>query len=79
MIKLWVWCKNKFGRIITLAGVALVSVDAFDITPVKEPLTQLIGAKGVQALVIGCFALSWVRHQYVASQYAKSISGQPKP
>lgn len=65
------WFQNKFGRIITVAGAALAGVDFFDIAPIKEPLTGIIGARGVQILVVACFILSWARHQYVASKVPK--------
>lgn len=70
-LKILIWCRNKFGRIVTAAGIFLSGIDVFDISPLKEPLTGLIGAKGVQVAVIGCFVLSWARHQYVASQVPK--------
>ena len=68
MTKLWTWFKNKLGRITTGLGFALQGIDTLDITSIKDPLESWIGHKGVQAVVIGLFAVSYLRHQYVASQ-----------
>jgi len=62
------WVKAKFGRIVTAVGAALASVDMLDISAIKDPLEGLLGHKGVQAVVVGLFAASWLRHQYAASK-----------
>lgn len=69
---LWSFLKNKAGRLITAAGIVLSSVEAIDITAIKDPLEGLIGHKGVQALAVGLFVASYLRHQYVASQHSKA-------
>jgi hypothetical protein len=75
----WTWAKAKFGRIVTAIGVLLSGIDVFDITPIKDPLTAIIGAKGVQIAVVACFVLSWARHQYVASKVAPKPGILPPP
>ena len=63
------WIRNKFGRIVTLLGVLLQGVDTFDITPIKQPIEDLIGHRWLQVLIVGLFVLSYLRHQYVASKH----------
>lgn len=62
------WIRNKFGRIITVLGALLQGVDTFNITPIKQPIEDLIGHKWLQVLIVGLFVLSYLRHQYVASK-----------
>lgn len=79
MNKLWAWFKSKFGRIITTVGFALQGVETIDITPIKDPLENVIGHIGVSVAVIACFVLSFVRHQYVASKVAPKPDILPPP
>lgn len=72
MIRFWIWCKNKLGRIISTVGVLLSGVETFDITPIKDPLEQLIGHKGVLAITVALFVASYVRHQMVANLHPAS-------
>lgn len=65
------WIRDKFGRIVTGLGVLLQGIETFDITPIKQPIEDLIGHRWLQVLIVGLFALSYLRHQYVASQHPK--------
>lgn len=67
--KAWDWIKAKFGRIATAAGFLLQGIETVDISAIKDPLESFLGHKGVQAIVVGLFAASYVRHQYVANQH----------
>lgn len=69
MKSIWIWLKAKFGRITTLVGAGLQLIETLDISEIKQPLEDFIGHKGVQAIVIGLFLLSFARHQWVASQH----------
>lgn len=71
MKSLWLWLRNKFGRIVSSAGLLLSGVETLDISPIKDPLEGIIGHKGVLWITCGLFALSWARHQYVAGQHPK--------
>ena len=75
---LWIWVKNKFGRIISAAGVFLSSVETLDISPIKDPLEGIIGHKGVLWVTCALFAASWARHQWVANQHPK-VTPLPSP
>lgn len=68
---LWLWCKNKFGRIVTAIGFFFSGVETFDISPIKDPLEGLTSHRFVLFLTVACFALSWVRHQQVANKVGK--------
>ena len=65
------WFRDKFGRIVTAVGVLLQGVDTFDITPVKQPIEDLIGHRWLQVLIVALFVLSYLRHRYVASLHPK--------
>lgn len=69
---LWAWAKAKFGRIVSAAGFLLSASESLDISPIKDPLEGIIGHKGVLWLTVALFALSWLRHQYVASLHPKT-------
>lgn len=82
MSKVWQWCKNKYGRIVTTIGTFLGMVSAFDIGPVKQPLSDLVGDHMATKIVSGgallCLVLSFIRHQQVANRHpAPDPSGQP--
>lgn len=64
---IWNWTRNKFGRIVSSAGILLSGIETLDISPIKDPLEGLIGHKGVLWITCGLFAASYVRHQWVAS------------
>ena len=68
----WTWSRNKFGRIVSTAGIFLSGVESLDISPIKDPLEGVIGHKGVLWVTLALFAASWARHQYVASQHPKA-------
>jgi len=65
------WCRNKYGRLITGAGFLLSGVETFDITPIKDPLESIIGHVGVSVATVGFFLLSYIRHQQVANRVTK--------
>lgn len=68
------WCRNKYGRIITVAGALLSSMETFDITPIKDPLEGMFGRYGhqiVMGLTVGLFVLSWARHQQIAKRISQ--------
>jgi hypothetical protein len=69
--KLVTWAKAKFGRLVTAIGGSLFIIDGFDISSIKGPLTDLIGATPVKIIICVCFVASFVRHQYIASQAGK--------
>ena len=71
MNAVWQWCVDKFGRLVSGAGVLLSGVEGFDITGIKEPLEGLLGHAWVLRITVGLFLLSYIRHQYVASQHPK--------
>lgn len=65
------WCRDKYGRLITGAGFLLSGIETFDITPIKDPLESIIGHVGVSIATVGCFLLSFMRHQQVAQRVTK--------
>lgn len=65
------WLCNKFGRIVTSIGLLLSGVETFDISAIRDPLEQLTSHKFVLFATVACFALSWIRHQQVASRVGK--------
>lgn len=67
---LWLWIKNKAGRILSGAGFLLQGSD-LDISPVKDSLEGLLSHKGVQFIMVALFLGSWLRHQWVANQHPK--------
>lgn len=69
--KLVAWARDKYGRIITAAGFLLSGVESFDISPIRDPLESVIGHVGVSIATIGCFVLSFLRHQQVAGRVTK--------
>lgn len=73
MSKFWQWCKNKYGRIVTMIGALLGSVSVFDFAPVKQPLADLVGDHWATKIVSGgallCLVLSFIRHQQVANKH----------
>lgn len=69
--KLIAWARDKYGRIITFAGFLLSGIETFDITPIRDPLESVIGHVGVSIATIGCFVLSFIRHQQVAGRVTK--------
>lgn len=73
MKSIWTWTKNKFGRIVSSAGIFLSGVETLDISPIKDPLEGIIGHKGVLWITCGLFAASWFRHQWVANQHPKPV------
>ena len=75
----WAWCQNKFGRIVTTAGVFLSGVEGFDISPIKDPLEGLIGHTWILRITVALFLLSWIRHQQVASKVASKPEVLPPP
>lgn len=85
LTKVWTWARNKYGRIITAAGFLLSGTETFDITPIKDPLEGLFGAHGhavVSGLTIGCFGLSFIRHQQIAHRVTKlqeAVAPMPVP
>ena len=79
MQSIWIWAKAKAGRIISSIGVLLSGVETFDITPIKDPLEGFIGHKGVMGVTVALFVGSYIRHQWVASQYPKPPSSLPPP
>ncbi len=64
------WLRNKFGRIVTSLGFLLQGSD-LDISPIKPSLESLFSHRTVEIIVVILFALSWVRHQWVANQHPK--------
>lgn len=79
--KFWTWCRNKYGRIVTVAGAVLSSTETFDITPIKDPLEGMFGTYGhqiVMSLTVGLFMLSWARHQQIAKRIS-SLEAQIPP
>lgn len=70
MNAVWTWFRNKLGRITTGAGIILQGIETIDISVIKDPLESFLGHKGVQAIIIGLFVLSFVRHQVVANKVA---------
>lgn len=76
--KFWTWCRNKYGRIITVTGALLSGTETFDITPIRDPLEGMFGRWGhqiVMGLTVGLFVLSWARHQ----QTAKRVDALEQP
>ena len=65
------WLRDKFGRIVTVVGALLQGIDTLDITPIKQPIEEIIGHRWLQGIIVGLFVLSYLRHQYVASQHPK--------
>jgi hypothetical protein len=63
------WLRAKYGRIVTTAGFLLSGIETFDITPIRDPLENLIGHVGVSVATIACFVLSFLRHQQVANRH----------
>lgn len=66
------WLRDKFGRIVSIAGTLLSGVETFDISPIKDPLEGFIGHKGVMGLTVALFVASYLRHQYVANLHPKA-------
>lgn len=66
------WFKNKFGRIVSTAGILLSGVETLNISAIKDPLEGLIGHKGVLWVTCGLFVASYVRHQLVANRHPKN-------
>lgn len=72
--KLWAWCRDKYGRLITGAGFVLSGLETFDISPIRDPLEGMFGKHGhavVSFLTVGCFVLSFIRHQQIANRVTK--------
>lgn len=69
--KLIAWARDKYGRIVTFLGFALSGVETFDITPIRDPLENIIGHVGVSIATVVCFVLSFIRHQQVAQRVTK--------
>lgn len=69
MKELFTWLKAKTGRFVTGIGIILGGVETLDISAIKDPLENLIGHKGVQAVTVGLFIASFARHQFVANQH----------
>lgn len=70
------WCRDKFGRIVTTIGSLAAGIDVFDVTPLKQPLADLIGNPQLATRILAgvaliCLGLSWARHQQVASKVSK--------
>lgn len=71
------WCRDKFGRIVTAIGSLAAGIDVFDVTPIKQPLADLIGNPQLATRILAgvamlCLALSWLRHQQIASKVSKT-------
>lgn len=62
------WLRDKFGRIVSGLGFLLQGSD-LDISPIKPSLESIFNHRTVEIMVAVLFALSWIRHQYVASQH----------
>lgn len=71
MKKLWQWVQDKMGRLITACG-SLMALADLDISPIKENLEGLLSHEKVQAVTVGLFVASFLRHHWVASQNPKS-------
>lgn len=72
----WQWCRNKFGRIVTAIGSLAAGIDVFDVTPLKQPLSDFIGNPQLATRILAgvallCLGLSWLRHQQVANKVSK--------
>lgn len=65
------WLKDKFGRIVSGVSIALSGVEGFDITSIKQPLEEVVGHAWVLRIILALAVLSYLRHQYVASQHPK--------
>lgn len=65
----WLWLKAKFGRITTGLGVILQGMETLDISIIKDPLESFLGHRGVQGIIVGLFAASFIRHQMVANKH----------
>lgn len=74
------WCRDKFGRIVTTIGSLAAGIDVFDVTPLKQPLADLIGNVQLATRILAgvallCLVLSWLRHQQVAIKVSKTPPG----
>lgn len=69
-MNIWQWIKDKFGRLVSGAGFLLQGSD-LDISPIKPSLESIFSHRTVEMIVVALFALSWLRHQYVANQHPK--------
>lgn len=67
------WVRNKLGRISTLIGGCSSFLDMIpqDISPVADHIKSLVGAKALAIISVGCFTISFMRHQYAAMQVTK--------
>lgn len=76
------WVKDKLGRITTIIGGFLMTVDILPIDPIKQPLADFIGDVWARRLVSGtalaCFLISWLRHQKAARKI-NCLEQQQKP
>jgi len=70
MNAVWTWIKNKLGRIVAVTGFLLQGIETIDISSIKDPLESFLGHKGVQAIIVGLFVASYLRHQYIANKVA---------
>jgi hypothetical protein len=68
MGKLWAFIEAKIGRLITGLG-GLMALADIDISPIKPALEEVFSHKGVQAITIALFVLSFWRHQSVANRH----------
>ena len=80
------WAGAKFGRIVTFVGALAGGVDVFDVSIVKQPLSDFLGnpqlaTRILGGVALGCLILSYIRHQVVASRNPKppDMSATPKP
>jgi hypothetical protein len=65
------WLRNKFGRIVTVAG-ALLQLSDLDISPIKPSLESILNHQWVEGIVVALFVVSHARHQWVANQHPKT-------
>lgn len=70
-MKLWIWVKNKFGRLVTACG-GLIALADLDVSPIKDSLETWLSHKEVQAVTAILFVASFLRHHWVAQQTPKT-------
>lgn len=60
-----VWCKAKWGRLVTSLG-GLLTVADLDISPIKPALEEVFSHGTVQCIIIVLFVVSGLRHHKAA-------------
>lgn len=79
---IWLWLCNKFGRIVTFFGAVVASLEAFDVSVIRDPLADLFGtrsSKFVSGTALLCLLLSFMRHSWVASQHPPDNGNNTMP